>query len=90
MRYGLRKPGADPGAVFRNTLAFTGRALFFTSLVVAIGFLLLCVSEFRTLVRFGLLIGMGMTVSFLATVTLLPATVAVFRPRAIWGPARKP
>ncbi len=85
LRIGLRAPGADPASVFRNTLAFTGRALFFTSLVVAVGFLLLCVSQFRTLVRFGLLIGLGMTVSFLASVTLLPAVVAALRPRFVWG-----
>ena len=52
---------------------------------LAIGFMLLCVSEFRTLVRFGLLIGLGIIASFLASVTLLPAVVAVLRPRFIWG-----
>ena len=58
--------------------------LFFTALVVTIGFLLLCVSEFRTLVRFGLLIGAGMMVSFLTSVTLLPAVVAATKPRFLW------
>ncbi|MGB2985709.1 MAG: MMPL family transporter [Phycisphaerae bacterium] len=88
LRVGLGKPGADPGDVFSNTLAFTGRALFFTAFVVAIGFLLLCVSEFRTLVRFGLLIGVGMVVSFLVSVTLLPATIAALKPRFIWNKRR--
>ena len=89
LRIGLRAPDADPELVFRNTLAFTGRALFFTAFVVAVGFLLLCVSEFRTLVRFGLLIGVSMIVSFLTSVTLLPAVVALFRPRFVW-PNRRP
>ena len=85
LRINLRKPEADPSAVFANTMAFTGRALFFTAFVVAVGFLLLCVSQFRTLVRFGLLIGVGMGTSFLVSVTLLPALVAAIRPRFIWG-----
>ena len=77
-------PGPDPAQVFPNAFAFTGRVLFFTAFVVAVGFLLLCVSEFRTLVRFGLLIGVAMTVSFLTSVTLLPAIVATLRPRFVW------
>jgi len=85
LRIGLRAPGSDAREVFRNTLAFTGRALFFTAFVVAVGFLLLCVSQFRTLVRFGLLIGLGMAVSFLASVLVLPAVVAVLKPRFVWG-----
>ncbi|MBN2559603.1 MAG: MMPL family transporter [Phycisphaerae bacterium] len=74
----------DPADIFRNALAFTGRALFFTAMVVTIGFALLCVSEFRTLVRFGLLVAVGMCVSFITSVTLLPAFVAVMKPRFIW------
>ena len=37
------------------------------------------------LIGFGLLIGTSMGVSFLASVTLLPAAVAVLRPRFIFG-----
>jgi predicted RND superfamily exporter protein len=81
----FREPASDPAEVFPRALAFTGRTLFFTAFVVAIGFGLLCVSEFRTLVRFGLLIGLGMTTSFLVSVSLLPAAVAVWRPRFIFG-----
>jgi predicted RND superfamily exporter protein len=84
LRISLRVPDADPARVFPNAFAFTGRVLFFTAFVVAVGFLLLCVSEFRTLVRFGLLIGVAMLVSFMASVTLLPAFVALVKPRFIW------
>ncbi|MBN2473841.1 MAG: MMPL family transporter [Pirellulales bacterium] len=85
LRIGLRDSPADPAEVFRDTFTFTGRALFYTALVVAVGFLLLCVSEFRTLVRFGLLISTGMVVSFLTSISLLPAIVAAVKPRCIWG-----
>lgn len=87
LRLGLRAPGADPAEVFRSAFAFTGRVLFFTAFVLAVGFLLLCISEFRTLVRFGLLIGAVTLVSFLASVTLLPGVIAYFRPACVWGPA---
>jgi predicted RND superfamily exporter protein len=85
LRIGLRARPDDPVGAFVNTLAFTGRTLFFTAFVVAVGFLLLCVSEFRTLNRFGLLIGTSTMVSFLTSVTLLPALVALLRPRFVWG-----
>lgn len=85
LRASLRAPGALPEQVFATTLAFTGRALFFTAFVLVIGFLLLCVSEFRTLNEFGLLIGLAIAVSFLVSVTLLPAVVAVLKPRFLWG-----
>jgi len=88
LRIGFGSRPRDPLPVFVNTLAFTGRTLFFTAFVVAVGFLLLCVSEFRTLIRFGLLIGSSTVVSFLTSVTVLPAVVALLRPRFVWGAKR--
>jgi hypothetical protein len=88
LRVGLGSGRREPVEVFADTLAFTGRALFFTAFVVAVGFLLLCVSQFRTLVHFGLLIGVAMIVSFVTSVTLLPALVAAFHPRFVWGKRR--
>jgi predicted RND superfamily exporter protein len=85
LRIEFRKPQADPALVFQRAFTFTGRALFFTAFVIAVGFLLLCISEFRTLVRFGLLIGVGMATSFLASITLLPAVVATVKPRFVFG-----
>jgi predicted RND superfamily exporter protein len=85
LRIGLGSGSDEPLPVFVNALAFTGRALFFTAFVVVVGFSLLCVSEFRTLVRFGLLIGSSTMVSFLTSITLLPALVAWLRPRFVWG-----
>jgi hypothetical protein len=84
LRIELRKNAADPIRAYRRTLTFTGRALFFTAFVVALGFLMLCISEFRTLVRFGFLIGVGMTVSFLVSVTLVPSLVAIIKPRFLY------
>ena len=85
LRLKLREPGADPERVFSEALAFTGRRLFFAAFVLVVGFGLLCLSEFRTLVEFGLLIGLAIGAAFVVSVTLLPAVVAAWRPRFVWG-----
>jgi uncharacterized protein len=85
LRLKLREPGADPERVFSGALAFTGRRLFFAAFVLVVGFGLLCFSEFRTLVEFGLLIGLAIGAAFVVSVTLLPAAVAAWKPRFVWG-----
>lgn len=85
LRLETRAHADDTTKAMQRAVAFTGRALFFTAFVVALGFLLLVVSEFRTLVRFGLLIAIAMMVSFVVSVTLLPAIVAVCKPRFIYS-----
>jgi predicted RND superfamily exporter protein len=85
LRLGLRVPGADPERVFSDALAFTGYRLFYAAFVLVIGFGLLCLSEFRTLVEFGLLIGLAIGAAFVVSVTLLPALVAAWKPRFVWG-----
>lgn len=85
LRLETRAHTDDSAKAMQRAVAFTGRALFFTAFVVALGFLLLAVSEFRTLVRFGLLIAIAMMVSFVVSVTLLPAIVAVCKPRFIYS-----
>lgn len=88
LRHELGVPEANPERAFAHTFMFTGRALFFAAAVIAVGLLLLCVSEFRTLVEFGLLIGLAMVFSFAVSVTLLPALLAVCRPRFVFGQIR--
>ena len=89
LRLKLQETEADPERVFADTLAFTGRRLFFAAFVLVVGFGLLCLSEFRTLVEFGLLIGLAIGTAFVVSVTLLPALVAVCKPRFVWGPKSK-
>jgi uncharacterized protein len=85
LRLKLQEPEADPERVFADTLAFTGRRLFFAAFVLVAGFGLLCISEFRTVVEFGLLIGLAIGAAFVVSVTLLPAAVAAWKPKFIWG-----
>jgi|APTNR8051073442_1049403.scaffolds.fasta_scaffold02826_3 hypothetical protein len=58
----------------------TGRALFFNCAAVALGFLVLASSSVPPLARFGALVALAVTVSFVAALVTLPALVALCRP----------
>ncbi len=59
----------------------TGRALLFNFSALALGFGVLVSSEVVPLIRFGLLVAIAVAVSFLASMTVLPAMIKVFEPR---------
>ena len=59
----------------------TGRALFFNFLAMSLGFGTLMISAVPPLIRFGALVAVAMAVSFLASITVMPALATVFRPR---------
>ena len=81
-RYYARS-GDVPGAV-RETLASTGQALLFTSLVLSSGFFLYMLASMNNLFYFGLLTGFTIIAAFLADLILAPALMAlVIRPRGI-------
>ena len=81
-RYYARS-GDVPEAV-RATLASTGQALLFTSLVLSSGFFLYMLASMNNLFYFGLLTGFTIIVAFLADLILAPALMAlVIRPRGI-------
>jgi len=64
----------------------TGRALFFNFLALALGFGVLITSEVVPLVRFGMLVAVAVAVSFLASMTVLPAMIKVFKPSFLRPP----
>lgn len=57
------------------TLESTGQALFFTSLVLAAGFLVYTQAKLNLLTNFGLLTALAISLAFTANVTLAPALV---------------
>ena len=61
----------------------TGRALFFNFLALALGFGVLISSEVVPLIRFGTLVAVAVSVSFLASMTVLPALIKVMEPNFI-------
>ena len=79
---------------FRATIAelfpSTGRALLFNFLAVGLGFGALMLSDVVPLVRFGGIVLLAVSVSFAASMTLLPALVQVFRPGFVPNAGRRP
>lgn len=63
----------------------TGRALLFNFLAIACGFGVLISSKVVSLNNFGTIVSMAVTMSFLASMTLLPALIKVVKPRFICG-----
>ena len=59
----------------------TGRALLFNFLALALGFGVLATSKVVVLQEFGSIVALAVSVSFFASLTLLPAVAKVFRPR---------
>ncbi len=70
-------------------LATSGKAVTFTALTMILGTLFWTMSSLRFSAEMGLLLALWMGVSFLATMTLLPVMVALFKPRFITGQTAK-
>jgi predicted RND superfamily exporter protein len=68
-------------------LATSGKAVTFTALTMILGTLFWTMSSLRFSAEMGLLLALWMGVSFLATMTLLPVLVALFKPRFITAQA---
>jgi len=60
-----------------ETLRTTGRALLFTTLVLACGFCTFAISSMENLPRFGLLTAMTVSLALVANVILLPALISL-------------
>jgi predicted RND superfamily exporter protein len=63
-----------------------GRALYYTSLTIISGFLILTLSNFIPSIYFGLLTALAMLIALLAALTLLPQLIITFKP---FGPETK-
>ena len=56
-----------------------GRAMYYTSVTIILGFSILALSQFIPTINFGLLTGTAMLVALLANMTLLPVLIVTFR-----------
>jgi len=56
-----------------------GRAMYYTSVTIILGFSILALSQFVPTINFGLLTGTAMLVALLANMTLLPVLIVTFR-----------
>jgi hypothetical protein len=73
----------DMTAVFREFYPTTGKALLFNFLAIACGFGVLTLSKIVSLNSFGSIVMLSIGISFVASLTLLPALVLSTRPRFI-------
>ena len=60
--------------------ASIGYAIYYTSVTIIIGFSILSLSNFLPTIYFGLLTGLAMLVALIASLTLLPQLLIVFKP----------
>jgi predicted RND superfamily exporter protein len=67
------------GAVERSH-GSVGRAIYYTSITVTLGFSILVLSNFIPTIYFGLLTGMAMLIALIANLTLLPLLIVHFKP----------
>jgi predicted RND superfamily exporter protein len=57
-----------------------GRAIYYTSVIIILGFSILVLSSFKPTIYFGLLTGFAMLTALIANLTLLPLLLRFFRP----------
>ena len=71
----------DPAAAVNKTLATTGTALLFTSLVLSLGFAVFMTTYLVNTTWFGMLAAFATVVAFLADVLVAPALMVFFTPK---------
>ena len=87
--YRFREEFAESGdyaATLEVCHANIGRAVFYTSTTVIFGFSILMLSNFLPTIYFGVLTGLAMLIALLASLTLLPRLILVWKP---FGPGRR-
>jgi predicted RND superfamily exporter protein len=57
-----------------------GRALYYTTVTVVVGFSMLTLSSFKPSIYFGLLTVLAMTAAVIGALLLLPRLIMVFKP----------
>ncbi len=75
----------DYWATIRRCHRTIGRAMYYTSVTIILGFSILALSQFIPTIYFGLLTGTAMLIALLANMTLLPVLIVTFR---ACGPGR--
>ncbi len=75
-----RRAGADLRIALRDAGAEVGGPLALAAMAIAAGFYAFIPTEYRGVSELGMIAGTGMIVAFVATITVLPALVVLFRP----------
>jgi len=70
----------DYWAAVERSHGSVGRAIYYISITVTLGFSILVLSNFIPTIYFGLLIGLAMLIALIANLTLLPLLIVRFEP----------
>jgi len=57
-----------------------GKAMYYTSVIIVVGFSILALSNFVPTIYFGILTGLAMVAAIFAALTLLPSLILLFKP----------
>jgi hopanoid biosynthesis associated RND transporter like protein HpnN len=83
MRYlEIAADGRSRTAAIVDTARSIGGSLFSSAVTTSIGFFIFLLTDFRGVAQLGLIAGLGMFVSLISTLTVLPALLAIGRPSA--------
>ncbi len=67
------------------TLITSGKAVFFSGMIVSMGILVWLFSDIRLQARLGLTLGLTLIINMIASLVLLPVLVSVFKPKFIFN-----
>ena len=70
----------DAAAAIAKATNNVGQAMFYTTLVITSGFLIMVFSNFVPTMYFGVLTGLAMVTALVANLVMLPMLVAKFKP----------
>jgi len=70
----------DHRQAMQRTHRSTGRAIFYTTITISVGFMVMVLSNFMPSVYFGLFTAVAMLSAMLVDLTILPALLGLFRP----------
>lgn len=86
LRRKIVEEGVEETRAVREALELKGSSIVFTTVVIAAGFAVLCLSEFRPTFHFGMLVTVTMVGALLLELLLTPALALTFRPFRRPGP----
>ena len=68
----------------RATLITSGKAVFFSGMIVSMGIFVWLFSDIRLQARLGLTLGLTLIINMVASLVLLPVLISIFKPRFIF------
>ena len=73
--------GAQHSEAISTVQTTVGKALYYTSITIMLGFIVLVTSNFVPSIYFGMFTSLAMVISLLATFTIIPTLLNIFRPK---------